>query len=161
MDHQNVRAGGVAPRRGAAQPAPHEVVEELEVGSITRRAVRCLSAGGMSPRFRCVRIAVARESRDGESRVAMVPELVGKLTELGYEVAVEPGAGNHALISDEEYAEAGAVLDEAAFDGAALVVSVQPLDLGTAGRLPAGTATISFLPTQPSPTWSPPTATAG
>ncbi len=94
---------------------------------------------------------MARESRDGESRVAMVPELVGKLTDLGYEVAVEPGAGNHALISDEEYAEAGAVLDEAAFDGAVLVVSVQPLDLGTAGRLPAGTSTISFLPTQLEP----------
>ena len=94
---------------------------------------------------------MARESRDGESRVAMVPELVGKLTELGWEVAVEPGAGNHALISDEEYAEAGAVLDEAAFDDAVLVVSVQPLDLGTAGRLPAGTSTISFLPTQLEP----------
>jgi NAD(P) transhydrogenase subunit alpha len=78
----------------------------------------------------------------------MVPELVGKLTELGYEVAVEPGAGNHALIADDEYAEAGAVLDEAAFDDAALVVSVQPLDLGTARRLPTGTSTLSFLPTQ-------------
>ena len=102
----------------------------------------------MSPRFGCVRIAVARESRDGEARVAMVPELVGKLTELGYEVAVEPGAGRHALIADEEYAEAGAVLDEAAFDGATLVVSVQPLDVGAARRLPAGTSTLSFLPTQ-------------
>jgi NAD(P) transhydrogenase subunit alpha len=91
---------------------------------------------------------VARESRDGEARVAMVPELVGKLTELGYEVAVEPGAGNHALIADEEYVEAGAVLDEAAFDGATLVVSVQPLEVSTAHRLPAGTSTLSFLPTQ-------------
>jgi len=27
----------------------------------------------------------------------MVPELVGKLTALGYDVAVEPGAGRHAL----------------------------------------------------------------
>jgi NAD(P) transhydrogenase subunit alpha len=43
-----------------------------------------------------VKIAVAREARDGESRVAMVPELVGKLTGLGYAVAVEPGAGLHA-----------------------------------------------------------------
>ncbi len=91
---------------------------------------------------------MARESRDGEARVAMVPELVGKLTELGYEVAVEPGAGSHALLSDEEYAEAGAVLDEAAFDGATLVISVQPLDVATARRLPAGTSTLSFLPTQ-------------
>ena len=94
---------------------------------------------------------MARETRDGEARVAMVPELVGKLTDLGYEVAVEPGAGGHALIADEEYVEAGAVLDEAAFDGAVLVVSVQPLDLGTAQRLPAGTSTISFLPTQLEP----------
>ncbi len=94
---------------------------------------------------------MARESRDGETRVAMVPELVGKLTDLGYEVAVEPGAGTHALIADEEYAEAGAVLDEAALAGATLVASVQPLDLATARRLPAGTSTLSFLPTQLEP----------
>ena len=81
----------------------------------------------------------------------MVPELVGKLTGLGYDVAVEPGAGNHALIADEEYAEAGAVLDEAALDGATLVVSVQPLDLATARRLAPGTSTISFLPTMLEP----------
>ena len=43
--------------------------------------------------MRRVRIAVARETREGETRVALVPELVGKLTGLGYEVAVEPGAG--------------------------------------------------------------------
>ena len=40
-----------------------------------------------------MKIAVARESREGESRVAMVPELVGKLIDLGYEVLVEPDAG--------------------------------------------------------------------
>ena len=94
-----------------------------------------------------MRIAVVRETRDGESRVALVPELVGRLTALGYEVAVEPGAGRHALLSDEEYAEAGAVVDEGALDGATLVVSVQPLDVDRARRLPAGTSTVSFLPT--------------
>jgi len=76
-----------------------------------------------------------------------VPELVGKLTELGYDVAVEPGAGHHALIGDEEYAEAGASVDDAAFEGADLVVSVQPLPTDVVRRLPRGTATISFLPT--------------
>lgn len=94
-----------------------------------------------------MKIAVARETRDGEARVAMVPELVGKLTGLGYDVAVEPGAGHHALIADEEYAEAGATLDAAALEGADVVVSVQPLPPDTVRRLPAGTATISFLPT--------------
>lgn len=77
----------------------------------------------------------------------MVPELVGKLTELGYDVAVEPGAGHHALIGDEEYAEAGASVDDAAFEGADLIVSVQPLPTDVVRRLPRGTATISFLPT--------------
>ena len=58
----------------------------------------------ISRTFTPVKIAVARETREGEARVAMVPELVGKLTALGWEVAVEPGAGLHSLIPDEEYA---------------------------------------------------------
>jgi H+-translocating NAD(P) transhydrogenase subunit alpha len=77
----------------------------------------------------------------------MVPELVGKLTALGYEVAIEPEAGRPAQFADAEYAEAGATVDESAVDGADLVVSVQPLPTGTIRRLPKGTATISFLPT--------------
>src|SRR3954466_2661271 len=76
----------------------------------------------------------------------MVPELVGKLTALGYAVAVEPGAGSHALMADEEYAEAGATVDGAAFDGADVVVSVQPLAQSQIRRLARGTTTISFLP---------------
>jgi NAD(P) transhydrogenase subunit alpha len=93
-----------------------------------------------------VKIAVAKEVREGESRVAMVPELVGKLTGLGYEVAVEPGAGVEALASDENYVRAGAVVTPEALAGADLVVSVQPLDPLVVRRLPAGTATMSFLP---------------
>jgi H+-translocating NAD(P) transhydrogenase subunit alpha len=94
-----------------------------------------------------VKIAVAKEVREGESRVAMVPELVGKLTGLGYEVAVEPGAGAEALASDEDYVAAGAAVSPAALEGADLVVSVQPLEASVIRRLPAGTATMSFLPT--------------
>jgi NAD(P) transhydrogenase subunit alpha len=87
------------------------------------------------------------ETREGEARVAMVPELVGKLTALGYDVAVEPGAGRHALIADEEYAAAGATLDAAAFEDADVVVSVQPLSFSRIRRLPRGATAISFLPT--------------
>jgi H+-translocating NAD(P) transhydrogenase subunit alpha len=94
-----------------------------------------------------VKIAVAKETRAGEARVAMVPELVGKLTALGYDVAVEPGAGRHALIADEEYAAAGATLDDAAFEDADVVVSVQPLSHNKIRRLRRGATAISFLPT--------------
>ena len=93
-----------------------------------------------------VKIAVARETREGETRVAMVPELVGKLTGLGAEVLVEPGAGRGALIPDQEYVDAGAVLADDALDQADVVVSVQPLAVGSVRRLRRGTATLSFLP---------------
>jgi NAD(P) transhydrogenase subunit alpha len=93
-----------------------------------------------------VRIAVARETREGESRVAMVPELLVKLTGLGYDVAVEPDAGTQALIPDEEYVAAGAVVDRDAVASADLVLSVQPLGPDAVRRLRRGAATISFLP---------------
>jgi H+-translocating NAD(P) transhydrogenase subunit alpha len=98
-----------------------------------------------------VKIAVARETRPGETRVALVPELVGKLTVLGYEVAVEPGAGRGSLHPDEAYAAAGAVVTEAAFAGADVIVSVNPLDPVLVRQLTPGTSVISFLPTAANP----------
>ncbi|MDP9821080.1 NAD(P) transhydrogenase subunit alpha [Nocardioides massiliensis] len=93
-----------------------------------------------------MRIAVLKETREGETRVALVPELVGRLTALGYAVAVEPGAGVGALHADEEYAAAGAVVDADAVEGAEVVVSVQPPPIDVVRRLAPGTSTISFLP---------------
>jgi len=89
---------------------------------------------------------VAAETREGETRVALVPELVGKLTGLGCTVVVAPGAGAGALHADEEYVAAGAeVLDEP-WQDADLVVSVNPLEASVVRRLRAGAATVSFLP---------------
>jgi len=102
--------------------------------------------GAPCTNLRSVKIAVARETREGEARVAMVPELVGKLTGLGYDVLVEPGAGQSAEFADEEYAEGGATLSDTALSDADVVVAVQPLDAAAVGRLREGAATISFLP---------------
>ena len=93
-----------------------------------------------------MKIAVAKETRDGETRVAMVPELVGKLTGLGYDVAIEPGAGAGALLADEEFEDAGATVEVDALATADVVVSVQPLPVESVRRLRKGTSTISFLP---------------
>jgi NAD(P) transhydrogenase subunit alpha len=98
-----------------------------------------------------VKIAVARETREGEARVAMVPELVAKLTGLGYDVLVEPDAGRHALIADEEYEAAGATVDAQAVDQADVVVAVQPPGTDVIRRLRRGAATVSFLPTGQEP----------
>ena len=55
-----------------------------------------------------MRIAVAREQAPGEARVAMVPELVGRLRAAGYQVTVQAGAGAAALLADAAYEAAGA-----------------------------------------------------
>ena len=47
-------------------------------------------------------VAVIREREPGERRVAVVPEAVRRLHELGLTVLVEPGAGARAGLSDEE-----------------------------------------------------------
>ena len=93
-----------------------------------------------------MKIAVVRETREGENRVAMVPELVGKLTELGYEVLVEPDAGTRAEYDDASYVEAGAVITDDPLSRAEVAVSVNALPSYRARRVREGCATISFLP---------------
>ncbi|HEV7148721.1 MAG TPA: Re/Si-specific NAD(P)(+) transhydrogenase subunit alpha [Pedococcus sp.] len=57
-----------------------------------------------------MRIGVPQESRPGESRVAATPKTAGQLVALGYDVAVERGAGARASFTDEAYAAAGATI---------------------------------------------------
>lgn len=90
-----------------------------------------------------MRIAVARE-QPGETRVALVPDLVGALTALGCAVVLEPGAGEAAGFPDAAYA--GASVDANALLDADVVLSVQPLDAAGVRLLRAGATTISFLP---------------
>ena len=55
-----------------------------------------------------MKIAIPKETRDGESRVAASPEVVEKLVGLGFDVAVEKGAGLSSSFIDEAYKKAGA-----------------------------------------------------
>ena len=55
-----------------------------------------------------MRLAVLKERRDAETRVAATPETVKKLIGLGLTVAVEAGAGANASIADADYEAAGA-----------------------------------------------------
>ena len=76
-----------------------------------------------------MRIGVPREVHPGEARVALVPESCKKLVQLGYEVAVENGAGVAAGFSDAAYRDSGAVpVGDAAtlFGSADLLLKVSP-----------------------------------
>ena len=57
-----------------------------------------------------MKIGVAKETAPGERRVALVPEVLGKLTTAGLEILVEQGAGAGAAIPDQAYADAGATI---------------------------------------------------
>ncbi len=54
-----------------------------------------------------MKLAIPRESRAGERRVAATPENVARLTKLGFEVLVETQAGALASFGDDDYAAAG------------------------------------------------------
>jgi NAD(P) transhydrogenase subunit alpha len=58
-----------------------------------------------------MKIAVPKETRPGERRVALVPESCKKLVQAGYAVAVEAGAGVSAHYLDAAYTQAGATIE--------------------------------------------------
>lgn len=95
-----------------------------------------------------MKIAVPTESRPGERRVALVPDMAARLVKAGFEVAIAAGAGRHAYFADEAYRAAGADVVADPVPGAQVVLSVQPLPVATAAGLARGTLTISFLPTR-------------
>jgi NAD(P) transhydrogenase subunit alpha len=98
-----------------------------------------------------MQIGVPKETAEGERRVALVPEVVRKLTAAKdgedarpIEVLVERGAGAGALIPDAMYEEAGAKLVDDAW-GADVVVKVAPPSTEETGRLQADGVLIAFL----------------
>ena len=93
-----------------------------------------------------MRIAVPKEIREGEKRVALVPDIINKLTRLGYEVSIESGAGTHSQATDEDFKSAGAsVVNGDVLKDADVVLSVSPLTPAQMSSLKKGALTISFL----------------
>ncbi|MEQ8355544.1 MAG: Re/Si-specific NAD(P)(+) transhydrogenase subunit alpha [Kiloniellaceae bacterium] len=87
-----------------------------------------------------MKIAIPKEQRPDETRVAASPETVKKLISLGFEVAVEKGAGLGAALPDTAYEKAGAQIAAdatVAFGAADVVAKVRrPLPGETKGLKP-------------------------
>ena len=91
-------------------------------------------------------VAVPREIRDGELRVALVPDIINKLTRLGLDVAIESGAGLGAQANDDAYQAAGAqIVSGDVLKSADVVLSVTALTPAQIATLKKGAITISFL----------------
>src|SRR5438132_4510821 len=90
-------------------------------------------------------VSVPKEAVPGEQRVALVPELVPKLTKAGLDVVVQFGAGASAGFFDPEYEAKGAHLETEVFDKANVLLKVQPPTIDEIGRMNEDSILISFL----------------
>jgi NAD(P) transhydrogenase subunit alpha len=100
-----------------------------------------------------MRIGVPKETAAGEHRVALVPEVISKLTAKGLDVVVQAGAGAQALLPDASFTEAGArvVADAAEVWGSDLVVVIAPPDASQIQSLAPGSVLVGFLAPLSSP----------
>jgi len=95
-----------------------------------------------------MRIVVPSETAPGETRVAMIPASVKKLTALGAQVTLEAGLGNSIHQPDQAYTAAGAtvVTDiSQALAAADMVLRLNPPTAAEIDRIPAGAVHVSFL----------------
>ncbi len=94
-----------------------------------------------------ITVAVPKEVREGEQRVALIPLVAKKLAGLGMDVLVQSGAGLGSRIPDENYREVARLLDDPAalYAQADVVLKVQPPTLAEAAQLKEGTLYIGLL----------------
>jgi NAD(P) transhydrogenase subunit alpha len=94
------------------------------------------------------RIAVIKERRSAETRVAATPDTVKKLIALGFAVSVEEGAGVSASVPDADYAAAGASLAKtaaAALKDADVVLKVRAPEAAEIAALKSGAIVVALL----------------
>ena len=95
-----------------------------------------------------MKVAVLKETRPDERRVALVPQGVQALIKSGLEVTVESGAGLAAGASDDDYKEAGASVvgtPAEALNGAGMVLHINTPQVGEVDGMGEGTILVSFL----------------
>jgi proton-translocating NAD(P)+ transhydrogenase subunit alpha len=95
-----------------------------------------------------MKVAVPKERRAGESRVALVPESARRLIAKGFTVAVETGAGVGAGAADDDYRAAGASIApsiDALVEAAELVVTIHFPAAAEIERMPAGSTLVGLF----------------
>ena len=95
-----------------------------------------------------LKIGTPKEIFEGEARVAMTPESALQLQKLGYDCAIETGAGMLAGFSDKAYAEAGVEIKKTAaalWKDADIIAKVREPDESELKRLKSDHTLISFF----------------
>ena len=95
-----------------------------------------------------MKIFVPKETTAGETRVALVPETVGKLVKLGASIEVESGLGQTIMLEDADYAAAGATVStdpRASCSAADIVLRLNVPRTNEVTALKAGAIHISYM----------------
>jgi len=95
-----------------------------------------------------VKIGAPKEVEAGEARVAMTPDSAAQLQKLGYDCAIESGAGEMAGFTDAAYEAAGVQVYKTAaslWKGCDIIAKVRPPTEAETKRLSAGKTLISFF----------------
>jgi hypothetical protein len=93
-----------------------------------------------------IRIAVLRETRSGERRVALVPSVVAKMRRLGVDIAMQSGAGAAVKLPDKAYKDATFVAEmRALVADADIVLAVTAPPVAVAEAMKEGAILISFV----------------
>jgi NAD(P) transhydrogenase subunit alpha len=100
-----------------------------------------------------MRIGVPKETAAGEHRVAIVPEVVGRLKAKGLDVTVQSGAGADALLPDGAFSDAGARVTQEASEvwESDVVVVIAPPEPELIRGLGSGSILVGFLAPLSSP----------
>ena len=92
-----------------------------------------------------MKIAVAKEIDPSEPRVAASPDTVKKFKALGFDVAVEPGAGIKSGVLDTDFSAAGADVSADAAKDAEIVIKVKRPEASELGQYKRGTLAIAIM----------------
>ncbi|MEX1188238.1 MAG: Re/Si-specific NAD(P)(+) transhydrogenase subunit alpha [Bacteroidia bacterium] len=93
-------------------------------------------------------IAVPKETKERERRVALIPDIAKELTEKGFTIQVETGAGLNSYFDDDSYSNAGAHLissRDKLFQDADVILVVNAPNTEEVAKMKKGAILISFV----------------
>ena len=90
-------------------------------------------------------VGVLRETLQGETRVALTPEITKKLQKLGVSIVMETGAGDGAGLLDSDYEDVEFSDADDVLGKSGLLFTVQPASAATVGKLADGSAVAGLM----------------
>ncbi|MCK5069749.1 MAG: NAD(P)(+) transhydrogenase (Re/Si-specific) subunit alpha, partial [Desulfocapsa sp.] len=95
-----------------------------------------------------MKLAVLKETEEGENRVAVIPDSIKRLSKHGFEVLIETGAGLASGHSDQDYTDKGATIlpsAEEIINQGDCIIKVRPPSMEEAEALKDGSFYVSII----------------